>query len=311
MNDIKDILTHQKVTPSPDCWDKISSRLDMVMPQGAEQAASQAASATTQGGHLLGSLAAKIAAGVIGAAAVVTVVTVAVTADKMSQPAEEKHIALTDTTSVLPGNTDTTDYHSEPVSPNVLNYSENPYSSSSRASLSADNQTEQQFMPTTEPVSHTPASSLVPIAPTSPHSPHAPSSPLVPLSPPSPPSPSSPSSPANHPVAQAVQQDPVVQNLPEDAVDWTPPIKLEIPNVFTPNGDGINDKFFIVGLENCVQRKLEVRNRVGQVVFRSNSYENNWDGGDCPDGTYRYMFLYAGDNGIEQTLSGVVTIIRR
>ena len=112
-------------------------------------------------------------------------------------------------------------------------------------------------------------------------------------------------------VAQTVQQDPVVQQLPEDAVDWTPPIKLEIPNVFTPNGDGVNDKFVIVGLENCMQRKLEVRNRAGQVVYRSNSYENTWDGGDCPDGMYRYMFLYTGDNGIEQTLSGVVTIIRR
>lgn len=308
MNNIKDILTHQKVTPSPDCWDKISSRLDIVMPQGAEQAASQAASATSQGGHLLGSLAAKIVAGVIGAATVVTVVTVAVTRDKMSQPAEEQHVAMTDTTSVLPDNADTTSYHSVPVTPNVLKSSEDSYSSSSSASVSADNQIEQNLMPTTEPVSNTPASSLVPIAPTSPHSPLLPSSPHVPLSPPSL---HSSSSPANHPVAQAVQQDPVVQNLPEDAVDWTPPIKLEIPNVFTPNGDGINDRFVIGGLENCMQRQLVVCNRAGQTVYRSNSYENTWDGGDCPDGVYKYQFTYKGDNGIEQTMSGIVYIIRR
>lgn len=308
MNDIKNILTHQKVTPSPDCWDKISSRLDMVMPQGAEGAASQAATASSQAGHFLGSLTAKIVAGVIGAATVVTVVTVAVTRDKMSQPAEEQHIALTDTTSVLSDYADTTDCHSVPASPNVLKYAEEPYSSSSNASVSADNQIEQNLMPTTEPVSNTPASSLVPIAPTSPHSPLLPSSPHVPLSPPSL---HSSSSPANHPVAQAVQQDPVVQNLPEDAVDWTPPIKLEIPNVFTPNGDGINDRFVIGGLENCMQRQLVVCNRAGQTVYRSNSYENTWDGGDCPDGVYKYQFTYKGDNGIEQTMSGIVYIIRR
>ena len=99
--------------------------------------------------------------------------------------------------------------------------------------------------------------------------------------------------------------------LPEEAVDWTPPIKLEIPNVFTPNGDGYNDRFVIVGIENCAQRKLVVHNRAGQIVYKSNSYENTWDGGDCPDGVYHYQFVYTGYNGIEETLTGVVTIVRR
>ena len=309
MNNIKDILTHQKVTPSPDCWDKISSRLDMVMPQGAEQAASQAASATSQGGHLLGSLAAKIAAGVVGVAAVATVATVALTRDKSTQPQEAQPVVLVDTVDAQ-----TKDDQSQPVSPEVLQYAE--YSSGEPVSVNNsvsnnNNQNRDEVQPV-QPVVNTQVTESIPVvAPVKVTAPVVESrvgkgSSGVQTAQVRP----QPAVQSPH-VAQTVQQDPVVQQLPEDAVDWTPPIKLEIPNVFTPNGDGVNDKFVIVGLENCVQRKLEVRNRAGQVVYRSNSYENTWDGGDCPDGMYRYMFLYTGDNGIEQTLSGVVTIIRR
>lgn len=309
MNNIKDILTHQKATPSPDCWDKISSRLDMVMPQGAEQAASQAASATSQGGHLLGSLAAKIAAGVVGVAAVATVATVALTRDKSAQPQEAQPVVLVDTVDAQ-----TKDDQSQPVSPEVLQYAE--YSSGEPVSVNNsvsnnNNQNRDEVQPV-QPVVNTQETESIPVvAPVKVTAPVVESrvgkgSSGVQTAQVRP----QPAVQSPH-VAQTVQQDPVVQQLPEDAVDWTPPIKLEIPNVFTPNGDGVNDKFVIVGLENCVQRKLEVRNRAGQVVYRSNSYENTWDGGDCPDGMYRYMFLYTGDNGIEQTLSGVVTIIRR
>ena len=302
-------MTHQKVTPSPDCWDKISSRLDMVMPQGAEQAASQAASATSQGGHLLGSLAAKIAAGVVGVAAVATVATVALTRDKSAQPQESQPVVLVDTVDA-----ETMDDQSQPVSPEVLQYTEytSGESVSVNNSVSNNNDQNKDEVQPVQPVVSTQVTESIPVV-----TPVNVTTPVVEnrvgkgssgvqtaqVRP-------KPAVQSPH-VAQTVQQDPVVQQLPEDAVDWTPPIKLEIPNVFTPNGDGVNDKFVIVGLENCVQRKLEVRNRAGQVVYRSNTYENTWDGGDCPDGMYRYMFLYTGDNGIEQTLSGVVTIIRR
>ena len=309
MNNIKDILTHQKVTPSPDCWDKISSRLDIVMPQGAEQAASQAASATTQGGHLLGSLAAKIAAGVVGVAVVATVATVALTRDKSAQPQESQPVVLVDTV-----DSETMGDQSQPVSPEVLQYTE--YTSGEPVSVNNsvsnnNNQNRDEVQPVQPVVNTQVTESIHVVAPVKVTAPVVESrvgkgSNGVQTAQVRP----QPAVQSPH-VAQTVQQDPVVQQLPEDAVDWTPPIKLEIPNVFTPNGDGVNDKFVIVGLENCVQRKLEVRNRAGQVVYRSNSYENTWDGGDCPDGMYRYMFLYTGDNGIEQTLSGVVTIIRR
>ena len=310
MTDIKDILTQHEVTPSPDCWDKISGRLDVAMPQGTEQAVSQAATSST--GHVLGSLTAKIVAGVVGAAAVATVVTTVVLMnDKKSQPVETSPVIVADTITDGVNDEDAVLYPSVPVSPSTLAYPETPYSSSVKTSESADNPSVQDNIPTTESVPPTPSSPSSPSSP-SPSSPHAPHSPLVPHTPLSPHAPSSPSIPTRpQQVAQAVQQDPVVQNLSEDAVDWTPPVKLEIPNVFTPNGDGINDKFVIDGLENCIQRQLVVRNRAGQMVYRNNSYENTWDGGDCPDGVYNYQFTYKGINGIEQTMSGIVYIIRR
>ena len=309
MTDIKDILTQHEVTPSPDCWETISSRLDMVMPQGAENAASQTAVSSSHASHFLGSLTSKIVAGVIGAVAVATVVTVAVTSDKEPQSVEEPQVIVMDTTSDIQDNADTISYDSMPVSPDALEYPEDPYSGSVSISASPNNQSAQENVLATEHVEAALPSPHLPLAPPSPHSPSSTHSPLVPPSPHAPLSPSVPTRPQQ--VAQAVQQDPVVQNLPEDAVDWTPPVKLEIPNVFTPNGDGINDKFVIVGLENCIQRQLVVRNRAGQVVYRNNSYENTWDGGDCPDGVYNYQFTYKGDNGIEQTMSGIVYIIRR
>ncbi len=311
MTDIKDILTQHEVTPSPDCWDKISSRLDVLMPQGAESAVSQATTSST--GHVLGSLTAKIVAGVIGATAVATVVTVAVTGNRHPQPVEEPQVVVTDTTSDIQDNGDTISYDSKPVSPAVLEYPEAPYSSSISVPASTDNQSAKEDVPATERET-TPHSPLVPPSPLEPHSPHAPHAPLVPPSPHASAVPTPEKSQplaATRPIAQSVKQDPVIQDLAEDAVDWTPPIKLVIPNVFTPNGDGYNDRFVIEGLDNCIQRQLVVRNRAGQIVYRNNSYENTWDGGDCPDGVYNYQFTYKGDNGIEQTMSGIVYIIRR
>ena len=311
MTDIKDILTQQEVAPSPDCWDKISGRLDVLMPQGAEQAVSQATTSST--GHVLGSLTAKIVAGVIGATAVATVVTIAVTGNKHPQPVEEPQVIVTDSVSNIQDNGDTISYDSKPVSPAVLEYPETPYSSSVESSVSTDNQTAQENKPAMEHVEATPHLPLAPPSPPAPSSPLTPSSSLVPPSShaPSVTVPAKSQQTTTRPVAQSVKQDPVIQDLAEDAVDWTPPIKLVIPNVFTPNGDGYNDRFVIEGLDNCIQRQLVVRNRAGQIVYRNNSYENTWDGGDCPDGVYNYQFIYKGDNGIEQTMSGTVYIIRR
>jgi gliding motility-associated-like protein len=90
-------------------------------------------------------------------------------------------------------------------------------------------------------------------------------------------------------------------------------IELDPVNVFTPNGDGINDFFYIGGLELFPDSKLVVFNRWGDVVFEQLAYQNDWDGtyhnNPVPAGTYLYH-LQVNAFGQRVTLKGTITIIR-
>ncbi|GGH13006.1 hypothetical protein GCM10011418_12910 [Sphingobacterium alkalisoli] len=67
------------------------------------------------------------------------------------------------------------------------------------------------------------------------------------------------------------------------------PRALFIPNVFTPNGDGINDYFEIRGIEIYDRIELVVVNRWGNEVFKSRNYDNKWNGSNLESGTYYYI----------------------
>lgn len=83
---------------------------------------------------------------------------------------------------------------------------------------------------------------------------------------------------------------------------------ISIPKGFSPNGDGINDQFVILGAENFPQNKLIVFNQWGEVVFEAAPYANDWEGESdfrlasqqdkkLFDGTYFYFFYtVSGDN---------------
>jgi gliding motility-associated-like protein len=90
-----------------------------------------------------------------------------------------------------------------------------------------------------------------------------------------------------------------------DSCEIEPPIiPLTIPNVFTPNNDGVNDVFKI---ENLVPNSsLTIYNRWGSAVYKSTNYQNNWDGDNCSDGVYYYILNTA--NG--KQYKGTVTILR-
>ena len=115
--------------------------------------------------------------------------------------------------------------------------------------------------------------------------------------------------PPNSTLAKQLAADPVLRNLSEGDVEWAKPAHLSIPNLFTPNGDGVNDFFVIEGLEHYTSPKLVVRDKNNRVVYQSGNYQNKWDGGSCPDGIYNYEFTFT-YNGIESQATGKVRIKR-
>lgn len=87
---------------------------------------------------------------------------------------------------------------------------------------------------------------------------------------------------------------------------------LNIPNAFTPNGDGTNDIWRIRGYEAYPNMQVEVFNRWGSIIFSSgNGYTIPWDGRhngkDVAPGVYYYV-VNPGDGS--ETLTGSVTVIR-
>ncbi len=91
-----------------------------------------------------------------------------------------------------------------------------------------------------------------------------------------------------------------------------PDFSAYAPNSFSPNGDGLNDKFEIVGT-GIKKFKLQIYSRWGELLFESNSLEEMWDGTSkgklVPRGTYVYKMFYTTFLGKSYQKEGTVTVI--
>ena len=92
----------------------------------------------------------------------------------------------------------------------------------------------------------------------------------------------------------------------------------DIPNAFSPNGDGVNDLWVIGDLDRLSvaypENELVIFNRWGDVVYEASPYRNDWNGQDqstgkiLAEGTYWYVFrLSLGDRKVYK---GDITILR-
>lgn len=69
--------------------------------------------------------------------------------------------------------------------------------------------------------------------------------------------------------------------------------KYFFPDAFSPNGDGTNDVFRMIGLYRNINLNLYVYDRGGQMIFQSDNIDSGWDGtyrgAKCPAGTYSWV----------------------
>lgn len=87
-----------------------------------------------------------------------------------------------------------------------------------------------------------------------------------------------------------------------------------VPNVFTPNGDGVNDAFH-VNIKGAKSAEGYIYNRWGQLLFSWDVLNASWDGmaanGEkCPDATYYYLIKVIDKKDKEHLFPGYVLLIR-
>lgn len=92
------------------------------------------------------------------------------------------------------------------------------------------------------------------------------------------------------------------------------PSTIVIPNIFSPNGDGLNDQFTIYS-SGMKTLNVDIFNRWGQKVALIENVGQAWDGklhngDDASEGTYFYMLKAVGLDGKEYTQEGAMMLVK-
>ncbi|MHC1774790.1 MAG: gliding motility-associated C-terminal domain-containing protein [Lentimicrobium sp.] len=89
------------------------------------------------------------------------------------------------------------------------------------------------------------------------------------------------------------------------------PFYFNVPNAFTPDGDGLNDVFRPVATGDLIRQfSMVIYNRWGQKVFETSDLSIGWDGEDTPAGVYSWVISYSDMVGKVAKLRGEVTLVR-
>lgn len=91
--------------------------------------------------------------------------------------------------------------------------------------------------------------------------------------------------------------------------------KLEFPNAFSPNGDGVNDVFKAKdGYQSIISFEAKVFNRWGKKLYEWSDLDGGWDGksggSDVPDGAYYLVVKARGADGRNYNIKKVINILR-
>ncbi len=91
--------------------------------------------------------------------------------------------------------------------------------------------------------------------------------------------------------------------------------EIIIPNIFTPNGDGINDVLYFT-ITGTICFHCEIYNRWGKLIYESNDINQGWNGNidqsgaHASDGVYYYLLNYCDLNNVTHKLDGFVQLLR-
>jgi gliding motility-associated-like protein len=96
--------------------------------------------------------------------------------------------------------------------------------------------------------------------------------------------------------------------------------ELVIPSGFSPNDDGVNDEFVILGIERYPENEIYIYNRWGDLVFSAKPYTNDWKGQNnnkkllitgtnVVDGTYFYVLILNDENNTKK--NGFIELRRK
>ena len=298
---IQELLSNHVEQPSLDCWDKISSNLDALQAIHASSATSANASQFSQ---FVGSVVGKIAvtATIVAGVAVATYFIVG-NHDENSQTVQTQEISTTEQyTDAAP-----VQYAEEEL---VENDAKNVFCSDkitqTNSRFSADTTIEngnvaEENINVFSPISTIPAkSSDLNVA--------AKESSVQPQE----------TEPQQHFLPTKKEKEavteptkattPIVETKEEEPEEFKQP-KIGIPNVITPNGDGVNDFFVFINIEQVEDNQLDIYTREGKVVYSKRFYDNSWDGRGLPDGTYFYVFRFTYE-GNQFLRKGSISIIR-
>jgi len=91
--------------------------------------------------------------------------------------------------------------------------------------------------------------------------------------------------------------------------------RLEVPNAFSPNGDGINDVFRVKdGYQSIVSFKARVFSRWGKKLYEWTDLAGGWDGRSagnaCPDGAYYLVVEARGADGRNYHIKKTINLLR-
>ena len=85
---------------------------------------------------------------------------------------------------------------------------------------------------------------------------------------------------------------------------------LRIPNVFTPNGDGVNDEWIIENIDLFPEAHIYIYHRWGQLLYHGRGDGERWDGSYrghfVPAGVYTYLIVL---ESVEEIYEGTVTVL--